>query len=185
MSLLRRLWNTFRPARLQRDINRELVFHIAERADELRAEGLSDQEAMRRARIQFGNVTLQAERMRDVDIAGSVDAFLRNLRYACRTLLRTPGFTVTVVLTLALGIGANTAVFSAVNAVLLQPLPFPDGDRLMRLSQIQERSAETNIAPVRLEDWNRLNSTFEAITGYLMENVSETSGSRKWSGAPR
>jgi putative ABC transport system permease protein len=72
-------------------------------------------------------------------------------------------------LTLALGIGANSAVFSAINAVLLQPLPFPDGDRLMRLMQKQDRSAETNIAPVRLEDWNRLNSTFEAITGYFVE----------------
>ena len=89
---------------------------------------------------------------------------------------RTPGFAAAVILTLALGIGANTAVFSAIDAVLLQPLPFPDGDRLMRLRQTQEKSAETNIAPIRLEDWNRLNSTFEAITGYLMEDVSETSG---------
>jgi putative ABC transport system permease protein len=176
MSWLHRLWNTFRPERVQSRIDRELSFHIAERTDQLRSEGLSEEEATRRARRQFGNVTVQAERTRDVDIALWADGLLRNVRYAVRTLTRTPGFTAAVVLTLALGIGANTAVFSAIDAVLLQPLPFPDGDRLMQLRQTQERTAETNIAPVRLEDWHRLNSTFEAITGYLTENVSETSG---------
>jgi predicted permease len=176
MSWLRRLWNTLRPSRVQDDIARELSFHLAERRDQLRSEGLSEEESARRARLQFGNLTVQAERTRDVDVTRWMDAFLRNVRYALRTLARTPGFTAAVVLTLALGIGANSAVFSAINAVLLQPLPFPDGDRLMKLTQKQERSAENNIAPVRLEDWSRLNSTFEAITGHFMENVSETSG---------
>jgi putative ABC transport system permease protein len=176
MSWLGRLWNTLRPARVQDEIARELSFHLAERRDQLRSEGLSDKESTRRARLQFGNVAVQAERTRDVDVALWMDAFLRNVRYALRTLARTPGFTVAVVLTLALGIGANSAVFSAINAVLLQPLPFPDGDRLLHLRQTQERSAETKIAPIRLEDWNRLNSTFEVITGYYMEDVSETSG---------
>jgi hypothetical protein len=166
VSWLQRLWNTFRSERVQDDIDRGLSFHIAERTDQLRSEGLSDEEASRHARRQFGNVTVQAERTRDADIALWADGLLRNVRYAVRTLTRTPGFTTTVVITLALGIGANTAVFSAIDAVLLQPLPFPDGNRLMRLSQKQKRSAETNIAPVRLEDWHRLNSTFEAITGY-------------------
>jgi hypothetical protein len=176
MSWLRRLRNTFSPERVHGDINREISFHIAERADQLRSEGLSDEEAARRARLQFGNVTVQAERTRDADIALWAEAFLRNVRYAVRTLARAPGFTATVVLTLALGIGANSAVFSALDAVLLRPLPFPDADRLMRLSQAQEMTAETNIAPIRLEDWNRLNSTFEAITGYYVEDASETSG---------
>ncbi|MCI0435670.1 MAG: ABC transporter permease, partial [Gemmatimonadetes bacterium] len=76
----------------------------------------------------------------------------------------------------ALGVGANTAVFSALDAVLLRPLPFPESDRLVRLRQTQERTTESNIAPVRLEDWHRLNVTFDAMTGYYMEDVSETSG---------
>ena len=105
-----------------------------------------------------------------------LDGFLRNIRYAIRSLGRAPGFTATVVLTLALGIGGNTVVFSAIDAVLLKPLPFPNGDRLVLLRQTQDRSSETNIAPVRLEDWQRLNTTFDGITGYYMEDVSETSG---------
>jgi predicted permease len=176
MSWLRRLANALRPARIHDEIARELSFHLAERADQLRSEGLTDEEATRRARLQFGNVTVQAERTRDVDVARGLESILRNARYALRTLARTPGFTVAVVATLALGIGANSAVFSALNAVLLQPLRFPDGDRLMRLTQTQEQSAETHVAPVRLADWNRLNSTFDAITGYFTENVSEISG---------
>ena len=175
MSWLRRLINTFRPGRLHRDIDRELSFHIAERADQLQAQGLSAEEAARRARIQFGNPIVQRERTRDVDIAGWVDAAVRNVRYAVRTLARAPGFTTTVVLTLALGIGANTAVFSAIDAILLRPLPFPDSDRLVRILQKNSRSTETPVAPVRLEDWNQLNSTFEGITGFYTEDVSETS----------
>jgi len=176
MAWLRRLWTTIRPRRMQRDIEREVSFHLAERADQLRAEGLSEEDARREARRKFGNVIVQAERTRDVNVALSFDAFLRDARYAIRSLARTPGFTITVLVTLALGIGANTAVFSAVDAVLLQPLPFPEGDRLVRVRQIRERSAESNVAPVRLEDWQRLNAAFDAITGYYMEDVSETSG---------
>ena len=176
MSWLRRLSNTLRPARHDRDLDREISFHLSERTDDLRAAGASEGEARRRARIQFGNPMVQRERTRDADISLGLDILLRNVRYAVRSLVRTPGFTVTVVLTLALGIGANTAVFSAMNAVLLQPLPFLDADRLMYLTQTTERTGETGLAGIRIEEWNRLASTFEAITGHLMEDVSDTTG---------
>jgi putative ABC transport system permease protein len=176
MNWLRRLFNTVRPGGIERDIDREMRFHLAERIDELRAQGLNDDEAARRARRQFGNLSLQADRTRDMDVSLWTDTLLRDTRYAIRSLRRTPGFTIAVILTLALGIGANGAVFSAINAVVLQPLPFPDADRLVRLRQVQQRSAEGHIAPVRLEDWQRLNTTFDALTGYYTEDVSETSG---------
>ena len=98
------------------------------------------------------------------------------LRHAIRSLARTPAFTATVIATLALGIGANSAVFSAIDAVLLKPLPFPDGDRLMRLQQLHPRNPNTFVAPVRLTDWSRLNSTFQSISGYYTQDDSETSG---------
>jgi putative ABC transport system permease protein len=174
MSWLRRLRLTLRPTRHHREIDRELAFHIAERIDQLRAEGITESEAQRQARLQFGNPLVQRERTRDVDIAHAVDALLRHVRYAVRALRRSPGFTITVVLTLALGIGANSAVFSAMDAVLLRPLPFPHSDRLMRVRQAQD--SESAIAPPRLEDWNRLSSSFEAISGYYVEEVSDTTG---------
>ena len=105
-----------------------------------------------------------------------MDTAIRSLRYALRALARTPGFTATVVLTFAIGIGANSAVFTALDAVLLKDLPYPDADRLVSVRQVVERSNEDNASPARLEDWSALNTSFEAVTGYYPEDVSETTG---------
>ena len=176
MSWLRRLANTLRSSALQRDIDREIAFHIHEREDELRQAGISDQQPYRLARIRFGNQLAQRERTRDADIALWLDAAARHLRYAVRSLIRTPGFTVVVVLTLALAIGANSAVFSAVDAVIVRPLDFRSADRLMHLSQVHEIRGETTVGPIRVEDWSRRSSAFQAITSYTTENVSDTTG---------
>jgi putative ABC transport system permease protein len=114
-------------------------------------------------------------------VAGNLFPGLRvfngmNFRHAARSLLKTPVFTITVVLTLALGIGANSAVFSAIDAVLLKPLPFPNADQLMRLEQRSRKDANNFVAPVRLGDWERRNTTFQAVTGYYTQDGSETSG---------
>jgi len=105
-----------------------------------------------------------------------IETTLRNLRLAVRALAKTPGFTATVVATLALGIGANSAVFSAIYAVLLRPLPFPSADQLVTLGQSNPKMRSPFVAPVRLEDWNRLNTTFQAISGYYSQDESELSG---------
>ncbi len=176
MAWYRRFWNVLRPARMQSDLERELSFHVRERTEELQAGGMSGQEAVRQARQAFGNYTAQVERTRDMDINGCLDSLVRNLRLALRGLRKTPAFTVTVILTLAIGIGANSAVFSAIDAVLLRPSPFPNGDQLVKLAQVNPKNQDAFVAPPRLEDWNRLNSTFQAITGYYAEDESELSG---------
>ena len=176
MSWCRQLRNTLRPGRLARDLEKELAFHLAERADELQQRGMSEAEALRSARLQFGNLTTQVERTRDMDIRGCLEATLRNVRLALRGLAKTPGFTATVVLTLAIGIGANSAVFSAIDAVLLRPLPFPRGDELVTLGQVHPKIPQPLVAPARLEDWNRLNGTLQGVTGYYSQDTSELSG---------
>ena len=176
MSWLRRVVNTFRRAPLDRDIDREIAFHLHEREDDLRDQGLSDDDARRTSRMRFGSPLAQRDRTRDVDISQAIDAMLRNIRYALRAMRRTPGFTAAVVLTLALGIGANSAVFSAIDAVLLRPLPYPGADRLVELKQVHERSGEARVAPVRLQDWIRLNTTFDGIAGYMVGEIVDPSG---------
>ena len=159
MAWLARFWNVVRPARVQRDLERELAFHLTERAEELREGGMSEAAAARAARLQFGNFTTQVERTRDMDIHDWLESTVRNVRYALRGLAKTPAFTATVILTLALAIGANSAVFSAIYAVLLRPLPFPNGDQLVKLAQAHPKVPQPYLAPVRLEEWNRLNDT--------------------------
>jgi putative ABC transport system permease protein len=173
---LRRIVNLFRPERLQADLDKELAFHLMERADDLEAAGMSRQDALRSARLQFGKHSVQVERTRDMDINQTIEATLRNLRQAVRGLAKAPGFAAAVVATLALGIGANSAVFSAIYAVVLRPLPFPDADRLVTVGQTNPRVNQSAVAPVRLADWNRLNTTFQAITGYYIQHESEISG---------
>jgi putative ABC transport system permease protein len=176
MNWHRRFANAIRVSRIERDLDREFAFHIAERAEELIAGGLSEGEAKARARRQFGNLTLQRERSREMYLLTWLSTVLRNLRIGVRSLLRVPLLSAAVVFTLALGIGANSAVFAVVDAILLRPLPFPDGDRLMLISQQNPKNPSPFVAPARLEDWNRMNSTFQALTGYYTEDVTETSG---------
>jgi len=176
MAWYQRLRNMLRPARLQSDLERELAFHVKERADQLREAGADEYYADRAARHAFGNFTAQVERTRDVDISTRLESWLRDLRCAVRALRKSPGFTATVMLTLALGIGANSAVFSAVYAVLLRPLPFPRAEQLVTLAQTGPTVNQPYVAPVRLEDWNRLNSTLTGISGYYREDASEVSG---------
>jgi putative ABC transport system permease protein len=176
MAWFDRVRNVLRPARLERDLNRELAFHLREKIEELEAGGMSHSAALRTARLQFGNLTGYVERTREMDIHLLLENTLRNLRQAFRALVKSPGFTATVVATLALGIGANSAVFSAIWAVLLKPLPFPEADRLVLLAQENPKMKQPFVAPVRLADWDRLNTTFQSMTGYYTEDASETSG---------
>ena len=96
-----------------------------------------------------------------------MERLLSNVRYAIRVLARTPGFTITVVLTLALGIGANSTVFSAIDAILLQPLTFPDADRLVVVQESRPTAPTSNTAPVRIEEWNALVTAVAAIAALL------------------
>ncbi|HKA01153.1 MAG TPA: ABC transporter permease, partial [Candidatus Solibacter sp.] len=176
MSWADRIRNALRPGRVAREIDRELAFHLTERIEELQAQGLSEMDAVRAAQRQIGNRTYQAERTRDMDINQRVEAMLRNFRHAARSLRKAPAFTATVIATLALGIGANSAVFSAIWAVVLRPLPFPHPERLVTVDQVNPKAKQPFVAPVRLADWDRLNTTFQSITGYYMQDDSELSG---------
>ena len=111
-------------------------------------------------------------------LQSALDCTIADVKAAVRFMRKSPSFSLTVILTLALGIGANSAVFSAIDAILLRPLPYPEGDRLMRLDQRNRKaqSAGPFVAPVRLADWDRMSSTFQAISGYYTQNESETSG---------
>ncbi len=111
-----------------------------------------------------------------MSLRGAPEAALRNLRQSVRALAKTPGFSAAVAVTLALGIGANSAVFSAVDAVLLRPMPFPHAERLVKLAQSVRGDSQPFVAPVRLEDWNRLSATFQAISGWYSQDDSELSG---------
>jgi hypothetical protein len=115
------------------DISVSIQEHIDERIDELMEEGMSRDEAERTARRDFGNVTLVRERSREVWQWQRLESLLVDLKHVCRRLWRSPGFAITVVLTLAIGIGANTAVFSVLNSVLIRPLSYPEPQQLVAM----------------------------------------------------
>src|SRR5262249_28949945 len=125
----------FRRSRLD-DVSDEIRSHIEEKTDEFVASGRSRADAELAARCAFGNVVKLQETARDVwRFPSFIDRLGNDVRYALRGLLQKPGFTIAVILTLALGIGANSVVFALVNAVVLRPLPYPDADRIISISQ--------------------------------------------------
>jgi predicted permease len=123
----------FSVRRRYEDISISIQEHIEERTEELMADGMSSKQAEQTARREFGNVTLVEERSREVWHWPAFESILADLKFAFRRLGKSPGFAATVLLTLAIGIGANTTVFSVVNGVLLKPLPYPDSEQLVSL----------------------------------------------------
>ncbi len=164
---------------IEQQLNGELGFHLDSLINEKIAAGLSAEEARRQAFIEFGGAEQVKEECRAVHRLPFFESAIANLRSAVRFMRKSPGFSAAIILTLALGIGANSAVFSAIDAILLRPLPYPNGSELVVLHQYNrtEKNSSRPIAPVRLEEWNRYNSTLQALAGAYTQDLSETSGS--------
>jgi putative ABC transport system permease protein len=170
MEWWRRLAGLLRRSSLDADLEEEMQTHLS-----MKASDTGDPHAARR---QFGNTTLLLEDARSAWGWPAAEAWLRDFRYASRVVVRRPGFTATVVLTLALGIGASSTIFSLVDAVLIRPLPYPNAGRLVAIHEAKpgDPFARTPVAPGRLEDWQRLTRTFEALAGSTEDRLTDTTG---------
>ncbi|HEY1947711.1 MAG TPA: ABC transporter permease [Bryobacteraceae bacterium] len=146
MSWFSRLRNAVRPRQLDEDLADEMRDHVERRADALRAAGCTPNEARRQAAIGFGNFTKLREQSRDVRLWAGLESMLQDVRYAWRGMRKNPAFAVTAVLSLGLAIGANTAIYSVVDAAILRPLPVPEPERLFTLGWpgIEEPGSETS-----------------------------------------
>jgi putative ABC transport system permease protein len=168
------------------EFDSELRFHIEKLVDEKVAAGLKPEEARREAILEFGGPEQIKEELRDVHRVATIEHTISNIKSGVRLIRKSPTFSISVILTFALGIGANSAVFSALDAILLRPLAFPNADELMLLNQ-KDRKAKNPasfVAPLRLEDWSRQNITFQALSGWYTQDASETSGVLPETGKP-
>src|SRR5919198_5210622 len=161
---------------IEGDLAEEIRSHLDERVDELVAGGVSREDAVVQARRQFGNVTRIEEQARDVWHRRWTEDLFADLRFAVRQLRKSPGFAAAGALTLAVGIGANTAVFSVVDAVMLRPLPFPEAHRLVSVWPRGPAgpAGAFNVSYPNFFDWRRDNRVFEHLVSYRSTPISLT-----------
>jgi putative ABC transport system permease protein len=162
-----RLRTMLRPAQLRHDLDDEVAFHLAMREQKNRVDGMDDLQAGYAARRRFGNLTMLKKRTREIWTFSLLEDLWHDLRYGARTLRKSTGFVMVVTLTLALGIGANTAIFSVVKAVLLNALPYHEPDRLVTLAQGDVQSSNpTKVSYGEAEDWKNRSQSFRQIALY-------------------
>jgi predicted permease len=182
VSWLSRLANVFRSSSVDCAVDEEIQFHIDSRTDDLVAAGMTREAAHAIARRQFGSRLRVREDSRDVKLLPWLDSLVQDVRFTLRGLRRSPSFAFAAVSTLALGIGANTAIFSVVYAALLKPLPYPNPDELVAISvsvpRLQSRFPTLPIRPVDFEEFRRSNRVFAEMAAIRERNFNLTGGSQ-------
>jgi putative ABC transport system permease protein len=158
----------FSSRRNERDFAAEIESHIAIEADRLRQEGLSPAEAQRAARRRFGNILQTEERFYESRRVLWFEDLQKDLRYALRTVRQSPLFAATVILTLALGIGATAAIFAVTDAALIKPLPFPNPQRLVSLYERWQGDLDS-LAPADYLDYRRQAKSFQDLAAYRQD----------------
>src|SRR2546426_1985374 len=163
--LILRFGGLFNKQRKDRELDDEIESHLQMHIEHNLRLGMPPEEARRQAIIKLGGIESTKEAYRDQRGLPWLETLWQDIRYGARMLRKNPGFTVVVVLTLALGIGANTALFSVVNGVLLRPLPFQDSERLVTLfeSNPAQRIEQLAVSPPNFADWLEQSSAFEAM----------------------
>jgi putative ABC transport system permease protein len=161
---------------LHAQIDEELRFHIESHAEELMRGGIAREVALRRAKAELGSIAAARENSRQAWGTRFVDDLRADLRYALRMLRRSPGFTAIAVGSLALGIGANTAIFSVVNAVLLRPLPYPHPEELVALTEAStdQGGIDTGLSYPDFEAWRQQSKTLSDVAGYQFHDLTLT-----------
>jgi predicted permease len=166
----------FGTARSEKELNSEVGTHLDALTEENIRRGMTPEEARYAARREFGGVEQIKEDYRETRGLPMLELFVQDLRYALRTLRKNPGFAAIAVLTLALGIGANTAIFSIVNAVLLRPLPFPQANRIVAVYQTLERNGvhRNGVSYPNFADWQQQSHSFEQMGAFHESDVTLT-----------
>jgi putative ABC transport system permease protein len=159
----RRILYLFHRNRFNSEMEEEMRFHLERRAEENRNRGMAAEEAGFAAHRRFGNATLLRERSREAWGWSAVDHLLQDLRFALRSLRRNPLFATVIVLTLAFGIGVNTAIFSAVHALLLNPYPFPQSERIVSVEARHVSGTNSNTGYRDFLDWQQQSTAFDAM----------------------
>jgi len=175
-----RLRSLFRKDTVESGLNDELRFHFDEQVEKLTASGVPLDEARRRARLAIGTRDQIHEEFRDASGVRFLEILMQDLHFAFRMLRKSPGFTAVAILTLALGIGANTAIFSVLDAVVLRPLPFPSPSRLVHLTGKFSMGDQAGISPPDYVDYRAANHTFEQLAVLNYEpGISNLAGQGK------